>query len=175
MNFPKTFYLENVQFFNFIFYFVFYYVLFSICQLHVLFCFSPLRLGNCALLLSCFLIGVTFEFSATDSYVVCTKVKFVKIHIAMHTLYSLHVIGAFKIKQETLICYLVLKAARFWNSCRCCSKQPWCVFNRIRFQNTCTGKLFCSAYKCWDRADNVHQSNPALCNCELIWNPLWQS
>ena len=67
---------QNVQFFNFIFYFVFYYVLFSICQLHVLFCFSPLRLGNCALLLSCFLIGVTFELSATDSYVVCTKVKF---------------------------------------------------------------------------------------------------
>ena len=67
---------QNVQFFNFIFYFVFYYVLFSICQLHVLCCFSPLRLGSCALLLSCFLIGVTFELSATDSYVVCTKVKF---------------------------------------------------------------------------------------------------
>ena len=76
VNFSKTFYLENVQFFNFIFYFVFYYVLFSICQLHVLFCFSPLRLGNCALLLSCFLIGVTLELSATDSYVVYTKVKF---------------------------------------------------------------------------------------------------
>ena len=67
---------QNVLFFNFIFYFVFYYVKFSICQLHVLFWFSPMKLGNCALLLSCFLIGVTFELSATDSYVICTKVKF---------------------------------------------------------------------------------------------------
>ena len=66
---------QNVQF-QLHFYHVFYYVLFATCQLYVLFCFSPLRLENCALLLSCFLIGVSFELFATDSYVVCTKVKF---------------------------------------------------------------------------------------------------
>ena len=62
--------------FNFIFYHVFYYVLFATCQLYVLFCFSPLRLENCAPFTFLFLIGVSFELFATDSYVVCTKVKF---------------------------------------------------------------------------------------------------
>ena len=68
-------FLQNVQF---QLHFLSCFLLCFICYLSTLcfILFSPLRLENCALLLSCFLIGVSFELFATDPYVVCTKVKF---------------------------------------------------------------------------------------------------